>query len=167
MWLLMTTCYLLMAGAFAALALAGLQGYFQFTVFGAGHPHFALVTIILYLFTETLIMFFFIGWGVNIKDYVREQGKDPALYARVRAMKMTLFPAIMLNILLVGVVFVIGGAVDRELMPAWIHGALFLLALAHYARTIVIQHRAFRENTNIVVEMCGAGKGEKTTNEHE
>ena len=65
MWLLMTTCYLLMAGAFATLALAGLQGYFQFTIFGAGHPHFALVTIILYLFAETLIMFFFIGRAGN------------------------------------------------------------------------------------------------------
>ncbi|MDA0990024.1 MAG: hypothetical protein O3A51_04670 [Verrucomicrobia bacterium] len=156
----MLSCYLLMAGSFVGILLTGLQGYCHISIAGAGHAHVALVTIILYMFTESLIMFFFIGTGVNIKEYVRDEKKDPAFYDRVKVMKMSVFPKIMMSILLVGVVFIIGGAVDRNLMPAWIHGALFFVALGHYGHVIVVQHRCFKENTAIIVEMCRAAAPE-------
>ena len=145
MWLLMIACYLLMAGSFLALLLTGLQGYFQFTVFGATHPVVALTTIILYLFSESLNMWFFIGTGVNIKDYLKENEGDPALYDRVKKGKMVVFPKMMISIFLVGIVFILGGAVDRALVPDWVHGGLFIVALIYYARLIVLEHRTFRE----------------------
>ena len=155
MWLLMICCYLLMAGSFLALLLTGLQGYFGFSVLGASHALVALATIILYLFSETLIMFFFIGTGVNIKDYLKEHNGNTKLYDRVKKSKMIIFPKMMMSICLIGVVFIIGGAVDRALVPAWVHGTLFIGALLYYARLIVLEHRCFRDNTNIILEMCG------------
>lgn len=154
----MITCYLLMAGSFCALLLTGLQGYFQFTVAGVQHASFALSTIILYLFTETLIMFYFIGTGVNIKDYLREEKGDPALYQRVKKGKMVVFPKMMISIFLVGVTFILGGAVDRSLVHPRIHGVLFIIAIVYYARLIVLEHRCFREHTNIILEMCGVDR---------
>ena len=155
MWLLMNMCYLLMAGSFCALLLTGLQGYFRFTVMGVPHATFALAAIILYLFTETLVMFYFIGTGVNIKDYLREENGDPALYARVKKGKMVVFPKMMMSIVLVGVTFILGGAVDSAFVQPWIHGVLFLVAIVYYARLIILEHRCFREHTNIILEMCG------------
>ena len=155
MWLLMITCYLLMAGSFCALLLTGVQGYFQFSVAGVPHALFALATVILYLFTETLVMFFFIGTGVNIRDYLREQHGDPELYERVKKGKMIVFPKMLVSIFLVGATFVLGGAVDRSFVRPWIHGVLFITAIAYYARLIVFEHRCFREHTNIILDMCG------------
>lgn len=167
MWILMTTCYALMAASFAGLGLVGLQGYLKFRILGAGHPQVALGVTMLYLFTETLVMFFFIGTGVNIKDYLKEHGGDVALYGRVRKLKQTLFPQMMLSILLVGVVFIMGGAVDRKLVPGWSHGVLFIAAILHFARLVVLQHRAFRVHTNTILEMCGVTRGAAAPAEEE
>lgn len=158
MWLVMIGCYLLMGLSFVALALTGWQGYAQVAVFGAPHALVAIATLLLYLFTETLIMFFFIGTGVNIREYVREHHCDPELYARMRRMKMKLFSPIMLNILLVGAAFILGGGADRERVPIWAHGLVFWVALGHFGWVIRIQHRAFRENTNIILAMCGVAR---------
>ena len=52
--------------------LTGIQGYFQFPVFGFSHPAFALITATIYLLTETLIVFYFVGSGADIKQYMTE-----------------------------------------------------------------------------------------------
>ena len=135
--------------------LTGLQGYFHFTIMGVHHASFALATIILYLFTETLVMFYFIGTGVNIKEYLREESGDPALYEKVKKGKMVVFPKMMTSIFLVGITFILGGAVERSFVRPWVHGVLFLIAIVYYARLIVFEHRCFRDHTNIILEMCG------------
>ncbi|HJM48168.1 MAG TPA: hypothetical protein QGH56_10170, partial [Candidatus Marinimicrobia bacterium] len=67
MWGLMIVSYLCTAISIILLALTGLQGYFQFHLMQANHPQFALFTAIFYMFTETLVMFYFIGSGTAIK----------------------------------------------------------------------------------------------------
>ena len=70
MWGLMIVSYLCTAISIVLLALAGLQGYFQFHLMQASHPQFALFTAIFYMFTETLVMFYFIGAGKKIKETI-------------------------------------------------------------------------------------------------
>ena len=103
-------------------------------------------------------MFYFIGTGVNIRDYLREENGDPALYDRVKKGKMVIFPKMLASIFLVGVTFILGGAVDRSLVSPWIHGVLFIIAIVYYARVIILEHRCFREHTNIILEMCGVDR---------
>ena len=45
-------------------------------------------------------------------------------------------------------------SVQTEAIPAWIHGVLFPLTWLHFARTIVIQHRCFRDNTQIFYDLA-------------
>ena len=59
--------YLLMAFAFTGLFITGLIGYLHTSYIGANHIQFSIVSSILYMFTETLIMFYFIATGKNIK----------------------------------------------------------------------------------------------------
>jgi len=91
MWMLMYVSYLLMGMSFVLLGLTGLMGYFQFTVWNANHMEFALISSILYMFTETLIMFYFIITGKKIKEYIKENQCDAELYRGVIKMKMNLF----------------------------------------------------------------------------
>ena len=59
----MLVCYILMIISFVAIVLNGLQGFLKFNIYNAGHIEFAFVSTILYMFTQTLIMFYFIGAG--------------------------------------------------------------------------------------------------------
>ncbi|MFQ6673868.1 MAG: hypothetical protein ACE5GH_03655 [Fidelibacterota bacterium] len=155
MYLFMISIYLLTGLSFLALFLVGLQGYFGVALLGLNHATFALLTAILYLFTEVLVMFFFVGTGVSIKEYVQEKGVHSRFHQRSVAVKKKLYPPTLLNVLLVMAVFIMGGAVDTGSLPPWPHGILTLIALAHFAITIRKQHGCFKENTAIVLEMTG------------
>ena len=155
MWLFMYACYLLTLVSVFLLAVTGCQGYLHFQIMGLNHPSFALFTTIIYLFTETLVIFFFVGTHSSIKEYVQEQERDPEFYAHAKSIKRTLFPPMMLNIALVMAVFIIGGGVDTLVIPGWLHGALFIVAFLHFVKTILIQHRCFKVNTRIILDMYG------------
>lgn len=159
MWFFMVTCYLLTAASFVALALTGLQGalrsYAGITMAGA-HFKLALAAIILYLFTQTLIMFFFIGTGSSIKDHVKAHKLDPEPYRRAIRLKSVMFPVTMWNLTFVSIAFILGGAVHRVGMPSWIHGLVFILAMVHFVKTIRAQHGCFKENVAIFTDLAAA-----------
>ena len=154
MWGLMIVSYLCTAISIILLALTGLQGYFQFYLMQANHPQFALFTAIFYMFTETLIMFYFIGSGTAIKKSIKMGGSKPSLYEKVKKTKMILFPHLTMNMLFIGTVFILGGAVQTGSISGWMHGLLFDLAFIHFLYVIVIQHRGFKENVEIIGEIA-------------
>ena len=154
MWGLMIVSYLCIAISIILLAITGLQGYFQFHLMQANHPTFALFTAIFYMFTETLVMFYFIGSGTAIKKSIKMGGGEPGLYEKVKKTKMILFPHLTMNMLFIGTVFILGGAVQTGSVPGWIHGLLFDLAFIHFLYVIVIQHRGFKENVEIIGEIA-------------
>jgi hypothetical protein len=153
MWGLMILSYLFIAVTCLLLFLSGLQGYFQFQIFKANHPQFALLSAVFYMFTETLVMFYFIGSGTAIKKTIASLSIETDGYEKVKKTKMILFPHLTLNMVLVGVVFIIGGAVQTGSVAGWIHGLLFDLAFFHFLYTTMLQHRGFKENVEIIGEL--------------
>ena len=153
MWMLMYISYLLMGMSFMLLGLTGLMGYFQFSVWNANHIQFALISSIFYMFTEILIMFYFIITGKKIKEYIKENQCDTELYRGVIKMKMKLFPHITINMVIVGAQFILGGAVHSGSFPGWAHGLMFDVALLHFMWVIVIQHNCFKENTELIITL--------------
>ena len=59
-----------------------------------------------------------------------------------------------LAILLVMVTAVSGGASAAALIPRWLHLAVVAITYAHFLILVVMQHRAFRTQTAIVVQMA-------------
>ena len=155
MYFFMISIYFLSFLTFISLVIAGGQGLFGFTLIGTNHAAFGFVAAILYLFTEVLVMFFFVGTGVSIKEYVQENTADIQFHRRSIDIKRRLYPPTLLNVLLIMTTFIIGGGVDTGVIPAWIHGLFFYIALVHFFKMITVQHRCFRENTEIVLEMTG------------
>ena len=156
MWFFMILCYLLTAITFLLLLLSGVQGYFAFKIFHVNHPTLALLTIMMYLFTQTLIIFYFVGIGVSIKEFVIDSKISSEYHKHSIAVKRYVYPPVLLNILFVMTLFISGGAVDTHHMPGWIHGILFCIAILHFWKTITVEHKAFKESTNIVIEMAKA-----------
>ena len=149
----MILSYLCIAVTFLLLFLSGLQGYFQFQIFQASHPQFALLSVVFYMFTETLVMFYFIGSGTAIKKSIASLNVETDAYEKVKKTKMLLFPHLTMNMIFVGIVFILGGAVQTGSVSGWIHGLLFDLAFFHFLYTTVLQHRGFKENVEIIGEL--------------
>ena len=146
-------CYVCMFFSIILLSILGMQSYFDFSVYKANYQEFALLVTIFYMFSQTLIMFYFIASGTAIKKEIMKTQIETAAYEKVKKTKMLLFPHLTMNMVLIGIVFILGGAVQTGSVAGWIHGLLFDLAFFHFLYTTVLQHRGFKENVEIIGEL--------------
>ena len=154
MWLFLYTCYALITVSGLLLTAAVVQGFTGIQVLGAAHPAFGFFTTIVFLLTQTTVIFFFVATGVSVRDFVRERGLAPDMIIRSRRAHGPVSGQTTLAILLVMVTAVSGGASAAALIPRWLHLAVVAITYAHFLILIVMQHRAFRTQTAIVVQMA-------------
>jgi len=155
MWFFMISCYVMSALTFLTLLIAFSQSFLHFHVFQANHVTFMILTCILYFFTETLVIFFFVGTGVSVKEYTLEHDLDHSFHKRSIAIKRKVYPPLMLNILFMIILFVMVGAVDTYRIPEWFYYIAFLGCLIHYGKIKIIQNTCFKDNTQIILDMSG------------
>ena len=153
MWSFMITCYIMMLSNFLIILLTGLMGYFKFTVWGAAHAPFAVFAIIVFILTETLVMFFFIATGKSIKQMIRHDHRFIEYWEQTISVKKQVFPQIILTIILIGILFIHGGVIDNDLPFSWLHGPLFILAFLQHTWSLIIKNRSFRQQVNIAAEI--------------
>ena len=113
MYIFMYLIYILSAASFIGLALLGLGGLAgPHGYFGMNHPTFALLVSVIFLAAEVLVMFFFVGTGISIKEYVRDHpDAAPELHRRSIAIKRVLYPPTLYVTMMVMLTFILGGAV--------------------------------------------------------
>jgi len=155
MWFFMYSCYMMSLITFIALVIGFFQSFLNFPIFQAHHVTFMILTSILYLFTETLVIFFFVGTGVSVRDFSKENNLDPQYHKRSIAIKRRVYPPLLLNIFIMIIVFILVGAVDTFRLPSWIYQSVFIFGIVHYIKAKVIQNYCFRDNTQIILEMSG------------
>lgn len=148
----MIICYFLMAINYINLLLCGAMGYLQFNISSANHSQFALFTILIFLMTETLVMYFFIATGKSIKSLLKDHEHGNILWEKIKLIKKDVFPHIMITIFLIGGLFIHGGAVDNKLPIAWLHGPLFIVAIFHHSWSLRVKNRSFRRQIEIVIQ---------------
>jgi len=159
MWFFMNTCYILSLLTFVMLLVALVQNFLNFDVINAGPLTFIILVSIIYLFTETLVIFFCVGTGVSIKEYTQNHHLKSDYHKKSISIKRIVYPPQMLNILLMMILFILMGAVDTMGLSIWVYRAYFILCLLHFIKAKVIQHRCFRENTENVLAMSGLTLG--------
>ena len=157
----MLLSYFLMIISVCLLIINGMQGYLDFNIYNAGHIQFAFISTIFYMFTESWIMFYFIGSGKTIKETIINYNLDKNIYQEVVASKKKVFPHITLNILLIGTVFVIGGGVHTKAISGSVHGWLFIFSLMHFFYTIKLQHDAFKDTSKMLSKLGELIEGDK------
>ena len=155
MWFFMIACYLLSAVTFGMLVAAFFQNIWGFSIFAASPLTFIILASIVYLFTETLIIFFFVGTGVSVKEYTQSHHLKPDYHRRSIDIKRKVYPPQLLNMLLMMILFISVGAVDTGRFPVGAYRAYFLFCLGHFLYAKKIQHDSFRENTNNILAMAG------------
>lgn len=158
MWFFMITCYVMSLFSLLFLLAAFVQSIFNFPILHAGHVTFMILTSIVYLATETLVIFFFVGTGVSVKEYTLEHKMDTGYHRRSIAIKRRVYPPLLLNILFMIILFVLVGAVDTQRFPAWGYQLIFVGCILHYLKIKVLQNSCFRDNTQIILDMSGIEK---------
>ena len=153
MWGLMIICYVCMFFSIILLSISGMQSYFDFSVYKANYQEFALLSTIFYMFSQTLIMFYFIASGTAIKKEIMKTQINTMAYEKVKKTKMILFPHLTLNIFILGAAFVLIGAVDTGAMSSFFQSSLFIFGFLHFLYTVRIQHMGFKENIDIIIEL--------------
>ena len=159
MWFFMNSCYFLSLLTFLILLVGLSQSFLHFSVLAANHVTFMILASIVYCLTETLVIFFFVGTGISVKEYTRDHNLDTQYHKRSIAIKHRVYPPLMLNLLFMIILFVLAGAVDTDRMPTWIYQLIFIACLVHYIKVKIIQHGCFKDNTKIILDMSGIKSG--------
>ena len=154
----MIVCYLLMVLNLINILICGLMGYFNFSFLGANHAQFGLFSILIFVLTETLVMYFFIATGKSIKTILSQEKDNTAheLWEKIIYIKKIIFPHIMLTITLVGGLYIfyfgyIRSNIMNESTPYyWIQAPLFLIALIHHIWSLKVKNDSFRLQIEVV-----------------
>ncbi len=131
----------------AGLIATGVVGFLAAPGHYAQHIFFALATVVLGLFSQSMTMFFFIGTGKEIKDAAKE---DAAVVQRTKAFKAKVFPAATYAMLVLMVTFITGGGVASGKTPRWLHLTLSIATVVMYARAYWFQLQAMTENATLM-----------------
>ena len=116
------------------------------------HVGMAVPAVLLSLFSQSMVIFYFIGTGRLVKDEVA--GYPDAERSRIlRALsgfkRRTSPPATFALLSAIGV-FVLGGAAHTHALPAWTHLAASIAAVLLHAWALVAEWRVFGENTALM-----------------
>jgi hypothetical protein len=114
------------------------------------HIYFALATVVLALFSQSMTMFFFIGTGKEIKDKVKGAAEEGTVVQRTKDFKSKVFPAAMWAMTFVMVLFIMGGGVATGKTSRWLHLGLTIATIVMYARAYWIQLQAMDENAKLM-----------------
>jgi hypothetical protein len=117
------------------LFLTGYQGLARTDIFGITHPLLGLLTILIFAFTETFTLTFISAFIKSVKQKLEEDRSSELIQSR-----KSIYSHGMLSILWITTVFLLGGAVDTNLLPSFFHGMIFLLGFVHYFYLIKLQH---------------------------
>ena len=160
MWFFMTFSYIMIVLSGIGLTLIGLNHYFD--IWAQNHITLDLIVSIIFIAAQTLIMFFFVGTGVNVREYLELHSElGDSLYKQMFAIKRKLYPpTMMVTILFMAMVIMDGVYFIGKASEWWFH-ILYLLTLYYFFKATIVQHNSFRECTGIVLSMTGTSREEK------
>jgi len=160
MWFFMTFSYIMIVLSGIGVTLIGLNHYFD--IWAQNHITLDLIVSIIFIAAQTLIMFFFVGTGVNVREYLELHSElGDSLYKQMFAIKRNLYPpTMMVTILFMAMVIMDGVYFIGKASEWWFH-ILYLLTLYYFFKATIVQHNSFKESTEIVLSMTGTSREEK------
>jgi hypothetical protein len=134
----------------AGLIATSIMGFLSTPVHVAQHILFALGTVVVGLFSQSMTMFFFIGTGRQLKDKTQGTENEADVKASTRRFSMKVSPAATFAMAVLMVTFIMGGGVASGKTPRWLHDLLSLATIALYARAYWIEVNAVNENARLM-----------------
>ncbi len=140
---LLITTLVTIAGLVATIVV----GFTASPTHAAQHIFFALGTVVVGLFSQSMTMFFFIGTGKEIKDAANQ---DPDVVQSTKRFKSQVFPTALYAMAVLMVTFIMGGGVATAKTPVWLHNVMAAASVAMFGRAYWVQLRAMDENARLM-----------------
>ena len=159
MYLFMISCYLMMVFNVMNLFISVTMGIWNYSFLGSNHAQFSLFAILVFVLTETLVMYFFIATGKSIKVILAEQNTAEAikLWEEIKYIKKLIFPQIMLTISLIGGLYIFyfgyiisNATSDNILQYTWVLLPLLLISIIQHLWSLKIKNDSFIMQLEIV-----------------
>lgn len=118
------------------------------------HVAFAIPTVLLSLFSQSMVIFFFIGTGRLIKDEIAgySEAERRAVLGVLRDLKRRTSPPATFALLSAIGVFVLGGAAHVKVLPSWVHLTAALTAVATHFWALGAEWTAFLDNGRLMAD---------------
>ncbi|MGH9364805.1 MAG: hypothetical protein ACRD1B_06015 [Thermoanaerobaculia bacterium] len=118
------------------------------------HVGFAIPTVLLSLFSQSMVIFYFIGTGKLVKDETTRlpESLRKIILEALRRFKRQTSPPATFALASAIAVFVLGGAVHTRALPAWVHLASSVLAVALHVWALFAESRAFADNHRLMAD---------------
>jgi len=140
---LLITTLLTIAGLIATATM----GFLASPVSAAQHIFFALGTVVLGLFSQSMTMFFFIGTGKELKE---KSAQDSVVVQQTKDFKAKVFPTCTYAMTILMITFITGGGVASGRTARWLHDLLTIATVAMFARAYWVQIQAMDENAKLM-----------------
>jgi len=116
------------------------------------HVGFAIPTVLFSLFSQSMVIFYFIGTGKLVKEEVASypEPERRAVLIALRRFKAKTSPPATFALLSAIAVFVLGGAVHTSALPPWTHLTASLSAVAIHTWALLAEWRTFAENHRLM-----------------
>jgi hypothetical protein len=116
------------------------------------HVRWAIPTVLLSLFSQSMVIFYFIGTGRLVKDEVGAYPEDERgrVLSALGDLKRRTSPAATLALLSAIGVFVLGGAAHTRALAPWTHLAASAVALATHIWAFFAEFAAFSDNHDLM-----------------
>ena len=154
MFFFMILNYILLFLSTIGMAIIGMNHYFNMGIFGMAPIKLDIFISVVYLACETLVMFFFVGTGVSIKEYIQANPEtDHKFHKESVTIKRVLYPPTMMATLLFVAMVIFDGAWLMGQMNRWWFHVFYVLTIYYFVKSMIIQHKCFRKNTLLILEM--------------
>ena len=143
---LLITTLLTIAGLIAT----GIMGFIAAPGHNAQHILFAIATVVIGLFSQSMTLFFFIGTGKQLKDRTVGLDSENDVKRATRALTMKVSPIATYACLILMTTFIMGGGVSSGKTPKWLHNALSAASLLIFLRAYWVEINAMNANADLM-----------------
>jgi hypothetical protein len=125
----------------------------QFSI--KAHVILALTATTLALFAHTMTMFYFIGTGKKIKEFVStwDERTQQEIRQKIIQMKRKIFPGMTLVCLLLMAAFILGGAYDARVISKPVHFWVSTAALVYHVHVVLRETFYLFKNVDLISEV--------------
>lgn len=152
MWFFMILSYVLLGISAVGITAIGINHYFDF--WARQHITLDIFVSIIFLSGQTLVMFFFVGTGVNVREFSEEHPELGDRFIKgMLALKRSLYPPTMLTTLMFMAMVIFDGLYFMGRTSEWLFHILYPITYYLFIKSTLVQHRSFIGSTNIVLAM--------------
>ena len=118
------------------------------------HISYAIPTVLFSLFSQSMVIFFFVGTGKLVKEEVAgfPEAQRRRVLETLRRFKRETSPPATFALFSAITVFVLGGAVHTKALPSWVHLASSVAAVLLHGWALVAERQAFAENARLMAD---------------